>query len=251
VLAFVTGIGLTFFTFLLNEGVLSAEPVPVRHLEGTVHGLLCVRTPRGVVLGTGDLTQVPEGDRITSRLAFRFTEGSIEEETTTYSQQNVFRLISDHFVQKGPLFRHPIDMSIETATGNVTVRFIDNEGTYRVATDHFDLPPDLANGLIPVLVKNIRLDAQVTKVSFLMPRPKPMLVKLALSSDGQERFSLEGSYQKATRIIIKVELEEQPPDSYVWILAGEAPTFLKWRAPAYEDGPIWVTQVASPVWSDQ
>jgi hypothetical protein len=62
--------------------------------------------------------------------------------------------------------------------------------------------------------------------------------------------------------LVKVEIEgilgllapavgKQPPDSYVWVLGGEAPTFLKWQAPAYEGGPIWVTRLTSPIWSTQ
>jgi hypothetical protein len=161
---------------------------------------------------------------------------------------------------KKALHPHPIDMSIETATGNVTVHFADNEGRDRVTTDHFDFPPDLANGLIPTLVKNIRPETPQTKVSFLMPGPKPLLVKLVISPGGQERFSLGHSYRRAIRLIVRVEIEgilgllapavgKQPPDSYVWIIAGEAPTFLRWQASAYEGGPIWVSQLASPVWS--
>jgi hypothetical protein len=95
---------------LFNCGMLSAEPVPVRHREGTAHGFLLVRTLEGTAIAPGDLVQVPHGDQITSRLAFNFEDGSIDDETTVYSQRVVFRLISDHHVQKGPLipqsYRH-------------------------------------------------------------------------------------------------------------------------------------------------
>jgi hypothetical protein len=85
---------------LLTCRVMSAEPVAVRHREGTA-------------IATGDLIQVPHGDRINSRIVFRFKDGSIDDETTVYSQNGVFRLISDHHVQRGPSFPNPIDMSIE------------------------------------------------------------------------------------------------------------------------------------------
>jgi hypothetical protein len=85
---------------LLTCRVMSAEPVAVRHREGTA-------------IARGDLIQVPHGDRINSRIVFRFKDGSIDDETTVYSQNGVFRLISDHHVQRGPSFPNPIDMSIE------------------------------------------------------------------------------------------------------------------------------------------
>jgi hypothetical protein len=243
----------------LTCGVLSAEPVAVRHREGTVHGFLLVRTVEGTAIATGDLLQVPDGDRITSRLVFHFKDGSIDDETAVYSQRGVFRLISDHHVQKGSSFPNPIDMSIETSTGQVTVHFTDNYGKERVTTDHFDLPADLANGLVPTLLKNIRWDAPETKVSFVTAPPKPLLVKLAISPGGEEQFSVGGSHRRAMRYIVKVEIGgilgllapvvgNQPPDTDVWILGGEAPTFLKWQGPTFEGGPIWSTELTSPVW---
>jgi hypothetical protein len=247
---------------LVTCRVMSAEPVAVRHREGTLHGFLLVRTLEGTAIATGDLIQVPHGDRVNSRIVFRFKDGSIDDETTVYSQNGVFRLISDHHVQRGASFPNPIDMSIETSTGQVTVHFTDNDGKDRVTNDHFDFPADLANGLVPILLKNIRWETPETKVSFLAAGPKPLLVKLAISSGGEERFSLGGSDRRAMHYVVKVEIGgvlgllapvvgKQPPEIHVWILGGEAPTFLKWRGPAYESGPIWITELTSPIWSKE
>jgi hypothetical protein len=250
------------FALLLAFRVTLAEPVAVRHREGTLHGFLLVRTLEGTAIATGDLIQVPHGDRINSRAVFRFKDGSIDDETTVYSQNGVFRLISDHHIQKGPSFPTPIDMSIETSTGEVTVHFTDSDGKDRVTNDHFDLPADLANGLVPTLLKNLRRNTPETKVSFLTVDPKPLLVKLAISAAGEEQFSLAGSHRTAIRYVLKVELGgvlgifapvvgQQPPDNQIWILRGEAPTFLKWQGPAYESGPIWITKLTSPVWPNE
>ena len=43
---------------LLQPGVLKAEQVPVRHIEGTVHGFLVLSTEQGDPLAAGDLIQV-------------------------------------------------------------------------------------------------------------------------------------------------------------------------------------------------
>lgn len=98
------------FPLLLTSSVLSAEPVAVRYREGPLHGFLLLRTLEGTVIGNGDLVQVPHGDRITSRLVFRFKDGSIDDESAVYSQRGVFQLISDHHIQKGPSFPQAIDL---------------------------------------------------------------------------------------------------------------------------------------------
>ncbi|HET9374567.1 MAG TPA: hypothetical protein VFO40_06315 [Chthoniobacterales bacterium] len=248
-----------FFALLFISSVLSAEPVAVRYREGTLHGFLVLRTLGGTVIGSADLVQASHGDQITSRLVYHFKDGSIDDETAVYSQRDVFRLINDHHIQKGPSFPQPVDMSLETSSGQVTVHFTDNEGKDRVTTDHFDFPPDLANGLVPTLLKNMRPDVSQTTVSYLTAEPKPLLVKLQISPGGKERFSIGGSYRKAIRFVIKVEIGgvlgllapvtgQQPPDIQVWILGGEAPAFLKMQGPAYGGGPIWRTELASPVW---
>ena len=239
--------------------MLSAEPVTVRYREGTLHGFLVMRTLEGATIANGDLVQIPHGDRITARLIYHFKDGSLDDETTVYSQRDVFRLISDHHLQRGPSFSQSVDVSLETSTGQVTVRFTDKDGKERVTTDHFDFPADLANGLVTTLLKNIRPDVPQTTVSYLTAAPKPLLIKLEISPGGKDRFSIGGSYRTATRYVVKIQIGgilgllapvtgQQPPDILVWMLGGEAPTFLKLEGPAYEGGPVWRTELASPVW---
>jgi hypothetical protein len=45
------------------------EPVAVRHVEGLVHGFLVLRTLEGKFLAEGDLIQIADGDRVTSKLS--------------------------------------------------------------------------------------------------------------------------------------------------------------------------------------
>src|SRR5436190_22940336 len=105
---------------LLQLGVLPAEPIPVRYPEGTNHGFLAVRTLDGKILAAGDLIQTVRKNEVVSRLIFRFKDGSVDDETATFSQQQNFRLLRDQHVQKGPSFPHPTDVSIDASTGQVT-----------------------------------------------------------------------------------------------------------------------------------
>jgi hypothetical protein len=242
-----------------SSTLLPAEEVQVRHREGLVHGFLVLRTPEGETLAAGDLIQVARGDQVTAKLVFHFKDGSVQEETSVYSQRRTFRLLSNRLVQKGPSFKNPMDISIDARSGQVTVRYADDKGNAKVETKHLDLPADLANGLPFTLLKNIQPGTPELKVSLLAATPKPRLVKLAITSLGEEPFTVAGSTRKATHYAVRFELggltgaiapllKKQPPDVDVWILPGEAPAFVKSEGPLYEGGPIWRIELASPVW---
>jgi len=244
---------------LLRTSTASSEPVAVRHLEGLVHGFLSLRSPEGKTLASGDLIQRATGDRVTTRLVFRFKDGSIHDETAVFSQRGHFLLLSDHLVQKGPAFERAIDMTIDRQSGQVTVRYTD-EGKEKSEVERLELPPDLANGLIITLLKNVRRGAIPKSVSFVAATPKPRLVKLEITVGGAESFSVAGSPRKATHYVLKVDIGglsglvaplvgKQPPDSHVWILEGEAPAFVKSEAFLYMGGPIWRTDLVSPIWA--
>ena len=136
----------------------------MRFKEGTVHGFLVLRTQQGETLAAGDLIQVIRGDRLISELVFHFKDGSVDDEITIFSQRDHFRLLSSHHVQKGPAFPNPMDVSIDGSSGEVQVRSTEN-GKDKAQTKHLDLPPDLANGLIVTILKNIRPDTPETKLS--------------------------------------------------------------------------------------
>src|SRR5437868_9572813 len=61
---------------------LTGDQVSVRHMEGLMHGFLALRTLDGQRLADGEMIQIPKGDRITSRLIFRFKDGLVYDDTT-------------------------------------------------------------------------------------------------------------------------------------------------------------------------
>jgi hypothetical protein len=244
---------------LLWTAVLSAEPVRVRHTEGLVHGFLALRTLDGKTVADGDLIQTTRGGRVTSRLFFRFKDGSVRDETAVFTQRGRFRLESDHLVQKGPAFEQPVDMTIDRATGHVVVRYTNDKGEQKVEDERLELPDDLANGMILTLLKNVAPGAPPPALSMIAATPKPRLVKLAITRAGAERFSTGGASRTATHYVVKIEIGgfaglvaplvgKQPPDSHVWVLPGEAPAFVKSEGPLHLGGPIWRIELVSPVW---
>ena len=232
--------------------------MPVRQAGGSIHGLVEMRSEDGHVIASGDITRVVQGGHITSRLTFHFKDGSIDDETTVFSQHRTLQLITDHHVQKGPSFPHPIDVLIDARTGQVTVHSSGKDGKEEVQTEHLDLPADLANGMMPVVAENLRPGAPTT-LSMVVTMPKPRLVKLVISSVGEDRCFVAGSARKAFHYEIKIDLGgvagivaplvgKAPPHLQVWTIGGAATTFVREESPLYPEGPMVTVQLASPTW---
>ncbi len=160
-------------------------------------------------------------------------------------------------MQKGPTFPQQLDVSIDRASGQVTVRYTEKDGKEKVETEHMDLPLDLANGLTSTLLKNLSPDSLPAKVSLLATTPKPRLVNLKITSEGKDPFSVGGLTRQATHYVIKVEIGgvkglvaplvgKQPPDHHMWIVGGEAPGFIRSDGTFFQDGPVWRIDLASP-----
>jgi hypothetical protein len=252
-------VGLMMVTALVLGCLMAGgEPVAVRHIEGVVHGFLVLRTLDGSPLADGDLIQVARGTRVTTRLTFHFRDGSLHDETAVFSQRGHFGLISDHLVQRGPSFPQPLDISIDAA-GNVKVHYTDGDGKSKDEYEHLTLPADVANGLVFTMLKNVDRNAPPKSLTLVAATPKPRLVKLAVIPSGEERFVTGGESRLAIHYVLKVEIGglsgliapligKQPPDSHIWILGGEAPTFVRSEQPLYFGGPVWRIELAAPAW---
>ena len=249
----------SLFTLLLPSLIAGADPVRVRYPEGSVHGYLALRSLDGKLLAAGDLMQTVQHGRLTSRLIYRFKDGSIDDDTAVFTQNGSFRLVSDHRIQRGPMFSKPTELTIRAKTGEVTVRYTEN-GKEKVETTHMDLPDDLSNGILLDVVKNIPAEAAETRISYVAATPKPRLIKLSLKSDGTEIFRSAGRINHAHRFLIHADLGgimglvapilgKSPADSYAWVSADEVPAFIKSESPLYLGGPVLRTELVSPVWS--
>lgn len=245
--------------FLLQALTLIADQVPVRHLEGRVHGFLVLRDLDDKLLASGSLIQFAKGNRVTTELSFRFNDGSVHQETAVFSQRRTFQLLTYRLVQKGSAFKRAMDMSLNASTGQVTIQYTDGDGKEKTITDRLKLPADLANGIVTTLLSDIDPKVPKSIVSMLVATPKPRLVKLELSPLGEDSFSVGGPAVKAMRYAVKVDIGgisgliapiigKQSPDTHVWMVGGKVPGFLKSEGPLFQDGPVWRIELASPVW---
>jgi hypothetical protein len=240
--------------------VLLAEQIPVRHVEGVVHGFLVLRTLDGKTIADGDLSQVDGHGRITDHTTFHFVDGSIMEETTVFLQRGRFRLLNDHLVQRGPSFERPMETTVDARSGKVIVRYTDDQGAEKIINEKLRLPSDIANGLLFILLKNIDPNASATTVSMVAATPKPRLVKLTIVKHDDEAITVGRRQHKTTHFVVKAELGgvagvvaplvgKHPPDTHVWILKGESPSFIASEGPLFEDGPNWRVELTGPDYS--
>lgn len=253
-----------FLVLLLLPSVCSPSAdlrVAVKYPEGILHAFLIVRTPDGKTLADGELTQYfTKNGRISSDTTFHFKDGSFLQETTVFSQHRYFRLISDHVIQKGAMFEHQMDLLIDGAAQQVTMRYSDrgSDKAEQSLSQHISMPSNLANGLFLTLIKNMPADVHQQTLALLAATPKPRMVKVQITREDEDVFSVGEATRKATRYRMKIDIggiagvvadvtRKQPPDSQIWILGGDAPVLMKWEGPLFAGGPVWRIDLVSPV----
>jgi len=241
---------------LLATG-LRADVIPARQMEGRFHGFLQLRDTDDKVLASGDLVQWPQANQVTAELTFHFKDGSMHRETAVFSQRRVFRLLTYHLVQKGPSFKRPTEMTIKTSTGQVTIRYTEG-GKEQAIDEQMKLPPDLANGIVTTLLGDIDPKVPKTTVSMLISTPKPRLVRLEISPEGEGPWPETGVTFKAIKYVVKVAIGgvagvvapivgKQPPGTHVWMIGPKVPGFVKSEGPLFDGGPIWRIELANPI----
>jgi hypothetical protein len=245
-------------TLLSPRGSLRAQELKVHYRAGAEHGFLLLHDLAGTILARGEITQIPYRDRIKLHLVLRFRDGSLDDETTVYSQRDTFRLISDRLIQTGKSFPNPCDMMIDVGAQQVSVSAF-SKGKPVVTTEHMDLPPGLANGMLFALIQNLQAKDPKVEVPYLAPGAKPRMVKFAITQDGEDQFKIGGHPYKAMKYDVKVNIGglagvvapmigKQPPDTHVWITESSVPAIIRVEGALYNEGPVWNIQLASPTW---
>jgi hypothetical protein len=242
---------------LLAVQAAHAEPIKVLHPQGSAHGFVDVVTLEGKRIAVGDLLQTVRGSVVSSELVVHFFDGSLDDETTLYSQHGTFHFISDHHVQRGPSFPKPTDVTIDASKSLITST--DAAGHAKVT--HFEMPPDTYNGLASTLLMNVPAAAE-TRIAVVVAGDKPRLIHLSMKNSGEATFTLGGVPRKATDFDVHVELGglagvvapvigKEPPDYHVLIMTGPYPAFIREEGPLYQGGPIWRMQQVSAEFSDE
>jgi hypothetical protein len=243
---------------VLGGGPVAAEPIKVRLFEGTTRGFLVVRPPGGEPIGYGELVQKPARGAIESRLLLKFVDGSVHDETATFSQRDVFRLEAYKLVQRGPSFPGS-DIEFDRKSGRYQARIRQEKGgEEKTASGALEMPLDLYNGMAMALLKNLPAggSASTQMAAFT---PKPRLIKMMLGPEGEDAVRVGPEAKKATRYLVKLEvggltgviaslIGKDPPDLRYWLVSGEVPAFARFEGAMYLNGPVWQLEMTPLEW---
>lgn len=211
-----------------------AEQITVKHVQLPMHRFMVARSKAGQIIANVEFSQAVQRDEVTMHVIYRFVDGSIDDEETTYTQQGTFRLVRNHHIQKGPFFTKPVDFTVEAATGIVTSRTIEKNGKMHVESKHINLPDDLANGFVGTLLLNVPHNTAPFQVGMLAPVGGGRLIRLLISPEEEQTVQLSGRSLSATVFRVHPDLGGivsviarllglQPKDVTVWVLEGEEP----------------------------
>jgi hypothetical protein len=231
--------------------------IPVRYVEGTVHGFLELTTEAGALLGHGDLLQTATRGGMASRMVFHFRNASVFDEAVTFTQHGVFALETYHLVQSGPAFAEDLDVSLSRSGSYLVKTKSHKDGEEHRYEGTLTLPPDVYNGMLVIIAKNAPA-RDTTTVHLVAFTPQPRLVRLELAPSGSQRVLIGQHEETAVKFTLKPRLGallllgakatgKAPPDSYVWIVTNDVPAFVRSEGPMYS-GPVWRVTLASPAW---
>jgi len=240
----------------------SAGTVTVRFVEGVTHGFFVLHTVDRVPIATGDLLQVQRGGHIDSRMVFRFTDGSLYDEAVVFTQERVFTLQSYHLVHRGPAFTEDTEIALQRASRKYRVKTKARQnGREEVLNGTLDLPPDVYNGMVITVAKNLPKGTSET-VHIVAFTPTPRLVQLEFVPAGEQNVLIGELEKIATHYVLKPRLGiwlklfatllgRIPPDSHAWLINDELPAFVRFEGQLVTAGPVWRIETTSPRWPDQ
>jgi hypothetical protein len=181
-------------------------------------------------------------------MTFHFKDGSLYDETVTFSQQRIFTMVAYRLVQRGPSFPEAVDVSLERKTAHYTTRST-SKGKEDVSDGRIELPPDVYNGMVAMLLKNLP-PGQSEAVHYIAFTPTPRLIQVDLVVAGNQRVLVGDQARQAVLYAVKPKLGrvfgffaallgKTPADYACVILAKDVPAFVRCDGPLFLNGPIW------------
>jgi hypothetical protein len=166
----------------------------------------------------------------------------------TFSQQQVFTMVAYRLVQRGPSFPEAVDVSLDRKTALYTARST-SKGKEAVSSGRIELPPDVYNGMVAMLLKNLPPGRSET-VHVIAFTPTPRLIQVELVLVGNQRVLVDDQTRQAVLYAVKPKLGavlgffaavlgKTPADHACIILAQDVPAFVRCDGPLFLNGPIW------------
>lgn len=245
---------LAFFLLVLLPAPALAASVPTRRKQEPMHQLLVVKSADGKIIANAEETSIADGSRVRSDLVFRFVDGSLDEQITVFTQDQVFRLINDRHIQKGPSFPTPLDLTVDVPSSTVTWHE-QKSGKDKVYSERIALPDDVANGLIPLLAENVPPGPSGLQVSWIAVALRPILVSVTIQPDPASANPAAPPH--ARPLLLHPELHgvtwamasvfgKVPADLHFFVSDEPQPSFVRLVGPFYQGGPVWTVESLGP-----
>ncbi len=248
---------IVLFAVMLCPWPIAAAPIPVRFAEGSIHGFLILRSQEGKILAQGDLLEVARDGAIQKTTVFRFNDGSVFKETVVFTQQGVYTLQSYRLEQSGPAFTEDVRISLERDTGKYRVESQAHKGgPAKVFEGTLAMPPDVYNGMIPTIVKDLPKGTGET-VHFVVFTPEPKIIRIEIAPAGALKVMVGEIPMTAVNYVLKPKLGpwlrilvtvlgRVPQDGHVWIIEGDVPALVGFEGQIYTTDPVWRVELVSP-----
>jgi hypothetical protein len=243
---------------LLWPIAVEAAPIRVRLMEGNFRGFLVLRSLDGAAIAYGEVSQKPTRDLVECRTILRFKDGSLYDESATFSQKGVFRLEGYRLVQHGPSYPTS-EISFDRKSGQYKARSqVEKDDKPKEASGKLEMPADLYNGMTMMLLKNLPGGAGA-KVHMAVFMPKPRLIEMEWSWEGEDEVLLGGRAMKTMRSLVKLKIGglagaiaslvgKSPPDLRYWFVTGDVPAFVKFEGAMFLNGPVWRLELTAVDW---
>ena len=191
---------------LLSAQPLRADQVPVRHTEGRLDGFLVLRDLEDNIIRFRWDHPVGQWNPGYDRTQLPFQGRPHRQRVDRLFAAKGLQLLSYRLVQKGKSFKRPTDMSLNASTGQVTVRYTDEDGQEKTITDRPKLPADLANGMVSTPLRDLRSQNAEDDSIHVGGDTQAETRKLDISPVGEDSFTVGGSGAKAMKYVVKVDI---------------------------------------------
>jgi hypothetical protein len=247
-------------SLLLLAASARATPVAMRYPEGPAHGFLSLtEVASGKEIAKGELLQRLQGRVVASQLIIRFEDGSLYDETMTFSQRPVFRVLTYRLVQRGPSFAESSDVRFDSS-GAYEARVQKANEPEKHDAGRTDIPDDVMNGLSSVVAKNLSPHGSAT-MHMMSFQPSPVVLEVSITPNSTDRYWIGRAEGTATRYVVAPRvpgvkgalasvLGKQPEPVDFWIANGKAPILVRFEGALYLDGPTWRIGLIGPTWKD-
>jgi hypothetical protein len=232
-----------------------AAPVEIRFPEGVSKGFLVLRDKDGELLAEGEVSQAATGaGRVVNRMLFRFKDGSVHDESVTFSQNRMLKLLQYQLEQKGPAFPQPVKVTLNGETGAYTVR--EGRSSKAELKGRIHLPSDVYNGLTITVLKNLPSPSE--RVFHLVAfDPEATVYKMVVSPVGTDEVEAAGTTMRAVHYKMKPVLgwwmktlawitKKTIPEYDFWVTNDSLPAFVRFEGALYDEGPSWRILQAVP-----